>query len=281
MSMNLGERGLYRELLDHCWEAGSLPLDYRSLPTRSSANNSSTIGRKQYDDSLLVKIATCDVREFRKYWPKVREQFYEKDGRLWHRKVDEKRADIEKWKEERRESGRKGADRRWHSSANGSANAQPLASDSGVLCPSPTPTPTPTTSLPSDSVETSSNTHTRSFSARASVLAADMNGQSSQRGGEFVALYPDKSDQASTARMFMSVVTKANEDAVFACLHRYLASDRVFRGVLLPGWKWLRQQSDNGWNGQWSPPMAIQPKRSLTPTEQLIAEAKQRAKRTN
>jgi len=126
MSMSLEERGLYREMLDHCWEAGSLPAD----------------------ETILRKIAQVGEREWRRAWPKVRQQFHEREGRLWHPKVDEKWPGLEEWHRSRREAGRVGGLKRWGKfddslasslatgsttgSVNGSATSKPVA----VLKPS-------------------------------------------------------------------------------------------------------------------------------------------------
>jgi uncharacterized protein YdaU (DUF1376 family) len=115
--MNLEEKGMFRELLDRCWELGSLPVD----------------------ESLLRRFCGGSAWEWKRSWPRVSQQFYEADGRLHNSKVDEKRPDIEHWKAERSESGRKGAWRRWH----GSAMAQPLTPECATTSTSTTTTTEP------------------------------------------------------------------------------------------------------------------------------------------
>ena len=83
LCMTLEQRGLYRELLDHCWEQGSLP------------NNTKT----------LRKISHSGELEWRRAWPKVSVQFREECGRLYHLKVDERRPQLIDWAEGRRKGG--------------------------------------------------------------------------------------------------------------------------------------------------------------------------------
>lgn len=109
-SMCLGERGLYRELLDLCWLEGSIPNDPK----------------------LLRKMTQSGAKEFSTFFKKVSNRFYEKDGRLFHKKVDEKRNSLVGYHLERSESGRKGG----------------LASSSAKAALKPSPSPSPS-SLPS------------------------------------------------------------------------------------------------------------------------------------
>src|SRR6266481_53199 len=66
LSMTLAERGLYRDMLDIFFEHGSLPTQ----------------------PELIRKSAACQLKEFRKSFPNVRKQFYEKDGRLYNEKAE-------------------------------------------------------------------------------------------------------------------------------------------------------------------------------------------------
>jgi len=100
MAMTSEERGIYRELLDYCWEAGSLPADER----------------------LLQRMSLATDAEWRRSWSVVRQMFAERDGRLWHAKVDERRPELMRWHESRRAAGRKGADRRWRREGDGQDN---------------------------------------------------------------------------------------------------------------------------------------------------------------
>lgn len=141
LSMNLEQRGLYRELLDHCWDAGSLPTD----------------------EAMLRRLASAEPAEFKRSWPAVRHQFYEKDGRLYHRKVDEKRGELGAWREAKREAGRLGAQRRWHKQGNSSSDGTPNGSPNGSLNGSPNGTPNGSviaTSWPSSSSSSSTSSTT-------------------------------------------------------------------------------------------------------------------------
>lgn len=86
LSMNAAEKGIYRDLLDYCWLEGSLP----SSP------------------KLLRNISNSSPKEFSKSFSAVRKCFYEKEGRLFHRKVDDKRKELITYRKGRIEAGRKG-----------------------------------------------------------------------------------------------------------------------------------------------------------------------------
>ena len=106
LSMTAEQRGIYRELLDYCWEAGSLPADER----------------------LLQRMSLATDAEWRRSWPVVQQMFMERAGRLYHPKVDERRPELLRWHESRRTAGRKGADRRWRKESDGSPNGSPNGS---------------------------------------------------------------------------------------------------------------------------------------------------------
>ncbi len=83
--MTLGERGLYRELLDRCYKEGSIPDSV----------------------DMLCRLCACELKEFQKCWPKVRDQFsLTEDGRLEHARVNEVLEKLENWNESRRKGGR-------------------------------------------------------------------------------------------------------------------------------------------------------------------------------
>lgn len=85
MAMTSEQRGVYRELLDHCWETGSLPTE----------------------ELVLFKISRATKCEWRRSWPVVSRQFFEEKGRLRNQKVDEKRPEIERWHEQKRNAGKR------------------------------------------------------------------------------------------------------------------------------------------------------------------------------
>lgn len=82
--MSLQERGAYITLICICWQEGSLP---------ASADR-------------LANMVSTPLKAFQKFWPSVRACFIERDGRLFH-----KRLDLERTKQEvyRRRQSDKGA----------------------------------------------------------------------------------------------------------------------------------------------------------------------------
>lgn len=58
-------------------------------------------------------------------------------------------------------------------------------------------------------------------------------------------------DMDSACRMWTSTVTPDTLEAAFACRDRYLVSDEVARGAWTEPWKFIRDQSRNGWSGKW------------------------------
>lgn len=72
---------------------------------------------------------------------------------------------------------------------------------------------------------------------------------------EWLRPWPRVSSPDTAARAWISVVTAADVDAVFACRDRYLASDEVARGAIMDVAKWLFAQASAKWQGRW--PVAI------------------------
>jgi hypothetical protein len=65
------------------------------------------------EESLLASIAAFKLKDFLKCWEAVKPLFYEQDRRLFHWKVDERRPELERWHEQKRNAGVKsGAARR-------------------------------------------------------------------------------------------------------------------------------------------------------------------------
>ena len=90
--------------------------------------------------------------------------------------------------------------------------------------------------------------------------AADLNGQTSQRFEEFWLKWPRQCGRDSALHAWVSVVTRANEAAVFSCLERFLASGDAARGAIpnagpstaKPGW--LLDCARDNWQCSWPPP---------------------------
>lgn len=76
---------------------------------------------------------------------------------------------------------------------------------------------------------------------------------SSDRFAEFWARYPVQSDQQIACQVFLSLVTRDNEAEVFACLDRYLESDRGLRSPKNAN-NWLHDCARDGWKSNWPRP---------------------------
>lgn len=122
IALSTAGRGMYRELLDYCWETGYLPLDERSL----------------------IAISGGSKTEFKREWDVMKVAFFEQDGVLKHHKVEEKRDKLVHFRETRRSnaSGKRNAG----ASDNAIAKASALPSGDAIGGPSLLPPP----SYPSD-----------------------------------------------------------------------------------------------------------------------------------
>lgn len=124
LSLTTEQRGAYRDLLDMCWDMGSLPND----------------------SEALRKLAMCEKAEWRRCWPKLQVFFIEIDGRLHSPKVDEKRPAIIQAKEARQRGAQRTNSDRW---ANRSATDERSVGDSvsesvsGRYARARTPSPSP------------------------------------------------------------------------------------------------------------------------------------------
>lgn len=123
--MTLEERAIYRDLLDHCWEQGSLPND----------------------EQMLAKICSATPSEFKRAWPSVKKSFIEDGDRIRHAKVDAKRPEVIRLTEQRREAGKASAEARAKRASQRSSNERSTSvetSASTLLQPSSTTTSTTT-----------------------------------------------------------------------------------------------------------------------------------------
>lgn len=228
MAMTLEQRGLYRELLDHCWEHGSIP-------------NS---------DVVLRRILRVSEREWKRAWPTVREQFFEVDGRLHNSKVDERKPSLDAWHENRREAGRKGGLSKRASSASSSAKAQPVAD----LKPSASASASTTSA-----VEAIGDTHTQDSVRVNASQPPNLNGHTSQRFEEFWKQWPRQTGKDAAATAWCSYVSIESEGKVFACLARFLNSGDVERGAIpMAGPSsgksgWLADCARDDWQCNWPP----------------------------
>lgn len=118
-------RYIYRELLDETYLDGSIPDD----------------------PALLAKICGVTEKEFLKHWPDVSRSFTLRDG-AWHQdKVDEVLENLERWKDQRANAGRKsGASRRTKSQRDANENERSFNGRSTVVEASSSTTTSTTTS---------------------------------------------------------------------------------------------------------------------------------------
>lgn len=118
ISLSLAERGLYRELLDYCYLEGSLPKD----------------------QTRLSRLAGCSPKEFSQSWGPVSKLFDEDGDRLTHRKVNEVKAKVLKYHEQKKHAGAaSGRSRRERSLNVRSFVAQTRVEPAPAPAPSPTP----------------------------------------------------------------------------------------------------------------------------------------------
>lgn len=89
-SMTYEQRGVYRDLLDFAW-------DQRGLPT---------------DKEQLRAMLGLDKRKFALVWPEVARHFTEQNGRLVNAKQERVRAEMDAYRERKREAGARGGTRR-------------------------------------------------------------------------------------------------------------------------------------------------------------------------
>jgi len=88
--MNLEDVGAYILLLSYCWENCGLPTDPDEL-----------------------KEMCGNPENWQKIWLKVGRCFYEREGRLHNRRLDEEREKQREWREKSSKGGKRGAKTRW------------------------------------------------------------------------------------------------------------------------------------------------------------------------
>lgn len=100
LELGLMSKGLYRELIDACYQHGSVPTD----------------------ESLLQKIAGCTRKEFTAAWPSVKLQFVEKEGRYYNSKVCSVLPRLQEKHEQTVLAGKASSNARRERSLNGRSN---------------------------------------------------------------------------------------------------------------------------------------------------------------
>jgi uncharacterized protein YdaU (DUF1376 family) len=96
--MTMAQRGIYITLLAMEWIEGSLPSNIQSL-----------------------QILCRQHPNFEEDWSAIKHCFYEKDGRLYNRRLESERNNMISYRERMSNNGKKGANARW----NGKAIAEP------------------------------------------------------------------------------------------------------------------------------------------------------------
>ena len=99
---SIEEVGIYIRLLCYEWVNGTLPND----PKR------------------LARCAHCSIQEFNEAWDIVQKKFKLKNDRLYNTKLEKTREQQLKYREAMSDAGKRGAESRWHSKANGKANGK-------------------------------------------------------------------------------------------------------------------------------------------------------------
>ena len=131
--MSAEQRDVYRNLLDMCWRDGSLPTD----------------------EKALRKMALAEPDEWRRSWPTVSKQFSERDGRLYHSKVESKRPAIVQSKQNRANGARLATAQRTgkrHDQRNGNRNGERDVDRNPPPSPSPSPEETKNVSSSPDAI---------------------------------------------------------------------------------------------------------------------------------
>jgi len=123
MRLTLEQRGLLWELIFYAAREGSLPTDRESL----------------------IKIAGSVPKEFDRAWTALKQCFYESEGRLHHRKVDETLSEMEAYKIKQSQNGSAGSKVRWRKDSTAIA---PLSSGDSNSITSPLRSATPLPATP-------------------------------------------------------------------------------------------------------------------------------------
>lgn len=231
LAMTAEQQGIYRNLIDMCWDIGDLPTN----------------------EKALIGLAMCTEREWKRSWSAVRPMFVEIDGRLHNKKVDAKRPEIVGYKEGRKRGAQTTNEKRWGNrpatNTNGkeriakgslsdslseSLNSRSVIAERSVL-PSPSPSPSPCSanaSLPPLADRTDEPPDLTSFAAtvrnqfpvsrRGSLIQVQQ-----AIAGEFGPLPADR--------------LVAAMDRTQRNLAAYLESDDVQRGVCFSAARWISE----------------------------------------
>jgi hypothetical protein len=223
-------RGIYRELLDQCYTQGSIPSD----------------------PELICRICSCTMAEFERYWPLMSAKFLKDkkdDSQLTNKRADAARSDYFRYCKEQKRRRVEYVKKRGLAKSNGTNEEQNGGHNAKQ----------PNTSQIRVRYESELDTNTNiepppeivRERKPVAIRASDQQAPHSERWTEFLEKYPLKVELDDAARQFLSLVTTANEPAVFECLDRYLQSDQVARAVIMKPAKWLYEQNRSGWKSDW------------------------------
>ena len=84
--------GLYIVMLSHCWTNDSMPID----------------------EKKLARIFKLTPHKFKKLWNQVKDKFFEKNGRLFNKRILDEKEYLKKDFKEKSDIGKKNANKRWH-----------------------------------------------------------------------------------------------------------------------------------------------------------------------
>jgi hypothetical protein len=256
-------RGIYRELLDHCYTQGSFPDD----------------------PEWICKRCACTSGQFQSVWEIIARHFpiSNRAGYRWNMLANITRKEYHSYVR-RQQNRRKSGLYKPHgiSSVDGAGlnSVQHVLTgiDSGSVATRPNGdgnvTATATATLRQRQRQQEVETATASAESAPPVkfppaptqapTAIDLDGQPSPRFEEAWKLYPRKTGKPGAAHWWVSLVTISNEAAVVDCLNRFLASADVARGFVPKSFgDWLQECARDSWECDWPAPTVQKTKQQL------------------
>ncbi len=259
--MTPAEEGAYIRLLCHAWMA----LDC-GLPAGDE------------ELSVLSRLGA----EWTKSAPKIRANFYEREGRIFNERLLKERANLDEWKRKSSEGGKLSAEMRAKAQIKGGSRVVEKCLPVGCAMVEE---------------KTQPNVNTR---VEVEVLLEEVDFDSKKKEGAVFAKRPNAREGAETVKAFsrwwtrwsevtrravgesdaaqawLSMVYPENEPAAFECLESYLASGEVTAGKVRNPAKFLYEEGRNDWKSRWPTPAIAAIPRKLSLAEQLIAEIKEK-----
>ena len=196
-------RGIYRELLDHCYAQGSFPDDQEWMRKKCAAT----------------------PKQMAETWPIIEKHFPLNKEKTHHENIFARifRKKTLRYIEGQKKRSKLAADKyRNKSNLEGVASGSPEASLAQRNV----------TERNGTEGKERNGTEARDVCVRTMPRAADLDGQPPQRFDEVWELWPRKTGRDSACRDWISCVTLPDEPAAIACARRYLASDEVARGAV-------------------------------------------------